>query len=261
MTPAQRPRVDLQTVSMRYFSPEGETEALGGLSLAVASGEFAAVVGPSGCGKSTILSLVAGVLRPTAGKVLVDGAPVAGPSRRVGYMLQRDHLFDWRTVTENCLLGPEVQGQSLKEAREQVEHLLEQTGLTGFRHAYPDQLSGGMRQRVALVRTLALNPDILLLDEPFSALDFQTRLTLADEVTAILRQRRTTAILVTHDIPEAISMSDRVIVLSGRPARVRGEYPIRFGEGLRPSPFEVRKDPVFMDYFQTIWKELQAHAS
>lgn len=260
MKAADRPRVELKNVAMRYFTPEGETEALAGLSLAVAPGEFVAVVGPSGCGKSTILSLIAGVLRPTAGQVLLDGRPVTGPSHRMGYMLQRDHLFDWRTVTQNCLLGPEVQGQDLRAARERVEHLLEQTGLTAFRHAYPDQLSGGMRQRVALVRTLAFSPDILLLDEPFSALDFQTRLHLADEVAAILRERGTTAILVTHDIPEAISMSDRVLVLSQRPARVQAEYPVRFETRPRPTPFEARRDPNYDAYFQAIWKELQRHA-
>ncbi|HLN65146.1 MAG TPA: ABC transporter ATP-binding protein [Symbiobacteriaceae bacterium] len=253
------PRIELRAVGMRYCSQDGETEALAGLDLAVAPGEFAAVVGPSGCGKSTILSLIAGVLRPTAGEVLVDGRPVAGPSRRVGYMLQRDHLFDWRTVEENCLVGPEVQGLDLRAARERVARLLEQTGLLPFRHAYPDQLSGGMRQRVALVRTLAIDPAILLLDEPFSALDFQTRLKLADEVAAILRAQGKTAVLVTHDIPEAITMADRVLVLTGRPARVRSEHLVRYAGPQRPTPFAAREAPEFSRYFQRIWEELQGH--
>jgi NitT/TauT family transport system ATP-binding protein len=253
------PSVELRAVSMRYLAQDGETEALAGLEMAVMPGEFVAIVGPSGCGKSTILSLIAGVLRPTAGSVTLDGRPVAGPSRRIGYMLQRDHLFDWRTVEENCLIGPEVQGLDPRAARQRVARLLEQTGLLAFRHAYPDQLSGGMRQRVALVRTLAIDPDILLLDEPFSALDFQTRLGLADEVAAILRAQGKTAVLVTHDIPEAITMADRVLVLTGRPARVQSEHAIRWAGPERPTPFKAREAPEFNPYFQRIWKELQGH--
>lgn len=255
------PRIELRAVGMRYFSRDGETEALRNLSLSVGDGEFVAVVGPSGCGKSTILSLIAGVLKPTEGQVLVDGRRVEGPSRRIGYMLQRDHLFEWRTVLDNCLIGPEVQGLDRGEALARIERLLRDTGLWPFRRAYPDQLSGGMRQRVALVRTLAIDPAILLLDEPFSALDFQTRLALTDEVAAILREHGKTAVLVTHDIPEAITMSDRVVVLSGRPATVRREHAICFGEGPdRLSPFQAREAPGFNRYFQQIWEELQAHA-
>lgn len=255
------PRIELRAVGMRYFSRDGETEALRNLSLSVGGGEFVAVVGPSGCGKSTILSLIAGVLKPTEGQVLVDGRRVEGPSRRIGYMLQRDHLFEWRTVLDNCLIGPEVQGLDRGEALARIERLLRDTGLWPFRRAYPDQLSGGMRQRVALVRTLAIDPAILLLDEPFSALDFQTRLALTDEVAAILREHGKTAVLVTHDIPEAITMSDRVVVLSGRPATVRREHAIRFGAGPdRLSPFQAREAPGFNRYFQQIWEELQAHA-
>lgn len=255
----QVPRIELRDVGMRYFSPQGETEALAGVSFAVAPGEFVAIVGPSGCGKSTFLSLMAGILRPTAGTVLVDGRPVTGPTRRIGYMLQHDHLFEWRTVLDNCLIGPEVQGLDLAAARERVTRFLQQTGLYPFRNAYPDQLSGGMRQRVALVRTLAIDPDILLLDEPFSALDFQTRLTLADEMAAILRQEQKTVVLVTHDISEAVTMSDRVLVLTHRPGRLKSEHIIRFSAPVRPTPFLARETPEYSRYFHRIWEELEFH--
>lgn len=251
------PRIELRQVGLSYLTRQGEVEALADISLAVAPGEFLSIVGPSGCGKSTLLSLIAGILRPTTGSVLLNGKPVVGPSRQVGYMLQRDHLFEWRTVLANCLIGPEVQGRNLTEARGRVERLLAQTGLAQFQHAYPEQLSGGMRQRVALVRTLAIDPDVLLLDEPFSALDFQTRLSLADEVWAILKREQKTAVLVTHDISEAVTMGDRVLVLSHRPARVKAEHMIRFAGSRRPTPLEARGAPEHNAYFQQIWGELE----
>jgi len=254
------PKVELQQVSMRYITGRGETEALRAVSLQVAPGEFVAVVGPSGCGKSTILSLVAGILKPTSGRIAIDGVPVTGPSRRVGYMLQHDHLFEWRSVLENCLLGAEIQGLDRQEARARAERLLGRCGLTDFLQAHPAQLSGGMRQRVALVRTLATDPQVLLLDEPFSALDYQTRLTLADEVSGILRAEGKTAILVTHDIGEAIAMADRVLVLSHRPTTVRAEHRIEIGSP-RPAPFVARQAVGFNGYFNTIWEELDVHAS
>lgn len=252
------PRIELRQVGLTYLSPRGETEALAEISLAAAPGEFLSIVGPSGCGKSTILSLVAGLLRPTRGAVLLDGMHVEAPTARVGYMLQRDYLFEWRTVMDNCLLGAEVQGLDLTKARQRVEHFLDRTGLSQFRDAYPDQLSGGMRQRAALVRTLAIDPDILLLDEPFSALDFQTRLTLADEMATILRQEGKTTILVTHDISEAIAMSDRVLVLTHRPARIKSEHLITYA-GERPTPFEAREAPEYPGYFRSIWDDLEVH--
>jgi len=250
------PRIALEQLSLTYLSPRGATHALAGVDLAVAPGEFVSIVGPSGSGKSTILSLIAGILTPTGGRVLLDGEPVTGPSRRVGYMLQRDYLFEWRTVRENCLIGPEVQGLSLREAGRRVDHLLEQTSLAAFASAYPDQLSGGMRQRAALVRTLAIGPDILLLDEPFSALDFPIRLTLADEMWALLRSERTTTLLVTHDISEAIALSDRVVVLSQRPGRVKAIHEIRFDAPERPAPFQARERPEYHEYFRRIWTDL-----
>src|SRR5262249_36413019 len=184
-------------------------------------GEFAAITGEGGCGKTPPLAAIPGPLRPTAGAVLIDGRPVAGPSRKVGYMLQQDYLFEWRTILENAVLGAEIQGLDMAAARQRATTLLTRYGLGRFLNHRPRQLSGGMRQRVALARPLVTEPDIVLLDEPFSALDSQTRLALADEVAEILRRERKTAILVTHDIGEAIGMAERVIVLSRRPGQVK----------------------------------------
>ena len=255
------PKVELRNVGLRYFGLEGETEALRAVSLKVAPGEFVAVIGQSGCGKSTLLSLISGILKPTEGSVLVDGAPVSGPSRKVGYMLQQDYLFEWRTILENAVLGAEIQGADMRQARERATQLLTRYGLGQFMHHLPRQLSGGMRQRVALARTLCTEPDVVLLDEPFSALDSQTRLALADEVGQILRRERKTAILVTHDIGEAVSMAERVVVLSRRPGRVKSDHAIRFGSAgsVRPAPFAARNAPEFNGYFNSLWKELEVH--
>ncbi|MBM3486792.1 MAG: ABC transporter ATP-binding protein [Alphaproteobacteria bacterium] len=254
-------KVELRDISLRYFTTESDTEALRSVSLNVGAGEFIAIVGQSGCGKSTLLSLVAGILKPTGGAVLVDGRPVTGPMRACGYMLQQDYLFEWRTVLENVLIGPEIQGLDMKAARERGVQLLRRYGLGEFIDYYPHQLSGGMRQRAALARTLCTEPDILLLDEPFSALDFQTRLALADEVSEILRRENKTVILVTHDISEAVSMADRVIVMSRRPGRIKAEHLITFAGagGTRPKPFKARHEPEFGRYFDTIWGELEIH--
>lgn len=255
------PKVELRRVNMRYFGLEGETEALKDISFSVAAGEFVAIIGQSGCGKSTLLSLISGILEPTDGTVLLDGKPVIGPSRKVGYMLQQDYLFEWRTILENAVLGAEIQGNDMAKARERATALLGRYGLGQFLGYLPRQLSGGMRQRVALARTLCTNPDVVLLDEPFSALDSQTRLALADEVTEILRREGKTAILVTHDIGEAVSMSERVIVLSRRPGEVKSDHAIRFAssDGGRPTPFAARNAPEFNRYFNTLWQELEVH--
>jgi len=255
------PKVELRDVGLCYFGMEGETEALNGISFKVAAGEFVAIIGQSGCGKSTLLSLISGILQPTDGTVLVDGKPVTGPNPRIGYMLQQDYLFEWRTILENTLLGAEIQGVDMAKARARATQLLTRYGLGQFLHHLPRQLSGGMRQRVALARTLCTEPDIVLLDEPFSALDSQTRIALADEVTDILRREGKTAILVTHDIGEAVSMSERVIVLSRRPGRVKSDHRIHFASanGNRPTPFAARNAPEFNQYFNALWQELEVH--
>jgi NitT/TauT family transport system ATP-binding protein len=252
--------VELRNVNLRYFGLTGETEALKDISLSISPGEFVAIIGQSGCGKSTLLSLISGILQPTGGAVLIDGKPVTGPSRKVGYMLQQDFLFEWRTILDNSVLGAEIQGADMRKARERAAQLLTRYGLGQFLYHLPRQLSGGMRQRVALARTLTTEPDVMLLDEPFSALDSQTRLALADEVTEILRRMGKTAILVTHDIGEAISMADRVIVLSRRPGQVKSNHAIRFASaGTRPAPLAARNAPEFNIYFNMLWQELEIH--
>lgn len=253
--PRRVPVVEVTGVRHRYHSPEGETLALDGVDLTVEEGEFVSIVGPSGCGKSTLLSLIAGLMRPAEGEVRVRGKPAALGSPRVGYMLQHDHLFEWRTVLDNCLLGLEVRRAVTPAARERVMRLLTECGLEGFARRYPAELSGGMRQRAALVRTLALDPELLLLDEPFGALDYQTRLRLEDEVGKLLKATGKTAILVTHDIAEAISMSDRVVVMSPRPGRIRRIVPVDLG-GASDGPLAARRSPRFSYYFDLIWKEL-----
>jgi NitT/TauT family transport system ATP-binding protein len=258
---AVSPKVELRNVGVRYFGWEGETEALQDISLSVEPGEFVAVIGPSGCGKSTLLSLIAGLFAATEGSVLVDGRLVAGPNRKIGYMLQQDYLFEWRTILDNVVLGAEIQGAPMAVARERARQLLTRYGLGQFLHHLPRQLSGGMRQRAALARTLCTEPEIVLLDEPFSALDSQTRLALADEIGEILRREAKTVILVTHDIGEAISMAERVIVMSRRPGRIKSNRAIRFASanGARPAPLAARNAPEFAGYFDTLWQELDVH--
>ena len=217
-------------------------------------GEFLSIVGPSGCGKSTLLSVIAGLVKPTGGRVLVEGEPVTGTSPHVGYMLQRDNLLEWRTILDNVLFGLEIQRAKTPENVARAQRLLETYGLAEFAQKYPRQLSGGMRQRVALIRTLAAGPDILLLDEAFSALDYQTRLAVTDDVYGILKKEGVTTLMVTHDIPESISMGDRVMILSARPARVQDILTIDFGP--ERTPLRCRSHPNFVKYFDYIWKEL-----
>lgn len=240
----------LSNVSLAYHTVAGETAAIQNLDLTVYDGEFLAIVGPSGCGKTTVLSLIMGLLPPTEGSIRFSREDL-----RLGYMLQRDHLLDHRTVEKNVLLGLEVQHRLTEESKARAFALLDTYGLGEFRAYKPQQLSGGMRQKVALIRTLALEPDLLLLDEPFSALDYQTRLNLSDEVYRIIRSERKSAILVTHDISEAVSMADRVAVFSARPARLKEVIEIGFPK--RMPPLERRSQPAFHDYFDRIWKELQ----
>ena len=216
------------------------------------------IIGPSGCGKSTLLSIISGLLAPTSGNVLIEGEQVTGPSKKVGYMLQKDHLFDWRTIMQNVLLGLEIQKSVTPSAKQYAEHLLRTYGLIEFAHKYPSQLSGGMRQRAALIRTLVTNPQILLLDEAFSALDYQTRLAVNDDIYDIIKKEHKTAIMVTHDIAESISMSDRVIVLTRRPGTVKSVHEINFQLDNR-TPLKSRKVPKFQNVFECIWKELDVH--
>lgn len=252
------PKVELRGVGLRYFGHEGETEALKDISISVAAGEFVAIIGPSGCGKSTLLSLISGIAKPTEGVALVDGLPVAGPNRKIGYMLQQDFLFEWRTVLQNAVLGAEIQGLPKRQATERAIDFLTRYGLAQFLHHLPRQLSGGMRQRVALARTLCTEPQVVLLDEPFSALDSQTRLALADEITEILRREAKTVILVTHDIGEAIGMAERVVVMSRRPGRIKSDHRICFAssEETRLTPLAARSRPEFAEYFNALWQEL-----
>jgi NitT/TauT family transport system ATP-binding protein len=253
--------VALRDVSLNYFTTERELLALRAVDFEVAPGEFVAIVGPSGCGKSTLLSLISGLILPSHGSVEIEGQAVQLPSPRVGYMFQKDTLLEWRTVLDNVLIGAEILGMERKAARERAIDLLTRYGLKDFLNSLPNHLSGGMRQRVALARTLFTRPELLLLDEPFSALDFQTRLALCDEVFAILKAERKTVILVTHDIGEAISMVERVLVMSRRPGSIKAQHRISFPSAgaQRPAPFEARKCPEFSQYFDAIWKELDLH--
>ena len=243
----------LDHVDMIYQTESSETEAVRDLNLTVDEGEFVALVGPSGCGKTTLLSMIAGLLPPTSGSVALDGAPVSPKSGSVGYMLQRDNLFEWRTIENNVLLGLSIQKKLTPENRRDALEMLEKYGLAEFRSHYPTQLSGGMRQRAALIRTLAFKPRLLLLDEPFSAVDFQTRMTVCDDVYSIIKSERKTAVLVTHDISEAVSMADRIIVLTKRPATVKTIFEIDIDA---PSPLAKRESPRFSEWFDRVWKEV-----
>ena len=249
------PLLEVKDVSYAYHTKSGETPALSHISFSVEKGEFLAIVGPSGCGKSTLLDMLCGLLTPEEGEILLNGKPLSESVTNIGYMLQKDHLFEWRTIYSNVLLGLEIQKKNSPNAREKVNHLLADYGLDKFRESRPSQLSGGMRQRAALIRTLALEPDLLLLDEPFSALDYQTRLSVGDDIGKIIKREEKTAILVTHEISEAISMADRVIILGKRPAAIKKIIPIVLTIDNR-TPFTSRSAPEFKNYFNEIWKEL-----
>jgi NitT/TauT family transport system ATP-binding protein len=243
----------MQNVGLTYQTPEGETIALKNVNFAIEKGDFVAIVGPSGCGKTSILSLISGLIKPTFGKILIDNKEIYGVSEKIGYMLQKDQLFDWRTVKDNVLLGLEIKRKKTPENVNYAISLLEKYGLNDFQKHYPHQLSGGMRQRVALIRTLAFKPEILLLDEPFSALDFQTRLAVCDDVYAIIKNEGKTSILVTHDISEAVSLADKIVILSHRPASVKSVHTIRID---KTTPLQKRESPDFAKWFNTIYKEV-----
>lgn len=241
----------LDKVSLTYFSDKGETQALSDITFDVNKGEFISIVGPSGCGKTTILSIIAGLIKPTSGSLTLGDKSKS----YVGYMFQKDNLLEWRTILGNVYLGLELQKTKTKENIEYVNSLLKKYNLWEFKDKYPRELSGGMRQRVALIRTLALKPTILLLDEAFSALDYQTRLDVCNDVYSIIKEEGLTAILVTHDISEAISMSDRIVILSNRPATIKNILDIdlkKFG-----TPLDRRESPKSHEYFETIWSDLK----
>lgn len=251
--------VKLNEVSLKYHTAQGETTALENVSFQIKKGEFIVLVGPSGCGKTTVLSLIAGILAPTHGEILFQGSPIDQSTRQqVGYMLQHDHLFPWSNIWNNARLGLKIQKKDTPEMQSYVDGLLVQYGLSEFKYSFPKQLSGGMRQRAALIRTLALQPSLLLLDEPFSALDYQTRIHVSDDIASIIRGQGKTAILVTHDISEAISLADRIIIFTQRPGKVKMILPVSFENAKTVT--EKRQSPEFAKYFDCIWKELDYNA-
>ena len=246
--------LSVENIKLTYQTMESETDAIKNVSFTVDKGQFVSIVGPSGCGKSTLLSCIAGLTVPTAGRIMLEGQEIKGVSPQVGYMLQTDNLFPWRSIYKNVLLGLEIQKKLTDESTAYVNELLKKYGLWEFRDSYPSALSGGMRQRAALIRTLAVRPRLLLLDEAFSALDYQTRVTVSRDVYNILRSENQTMIMVTHDIPEAVSMSDRIIVLSKRPATVALQTDTPFPK--QRDTLAVRTSNEYALCYDTVWKEM-----
>lgn len=244
----------LDKISLSYQTEKDEIRALESISFSVDEGEFVAIIGPSGCGKTSILSIIAGLLKPSGGEITIKGKPLEKGKTSIGYMLQKDELFPWRTIMENAYLPLEVKRDKSEKSKEKVNELLKKYGLWEFRKKYPRQLSGGMRQRAALIRTMASSPDLLLLDEPFSALDYQTRLAVCDDLYEIIRRENKTTVLVTHDISEALSTADRIIVLSKRPSKILNIHLINLNKEV--SPLKRREDPRFSKWFERLWREL-----
>lgn len=245
-----QPIVDVKNLTKNFYNKEGEVEVLKNINFSLNEGEILTILGPSGSGKSTILNILTKLLEPTSGEVNIKG--------NIGYMFQRDHLLEWRNIMDNITIGLEIQHQKTPQAISKIENLLKTYGLWDFRNMYPKELSGGMRQRVALIRTLAVNPDILLLDEPFSALDYQTRILVSDDIYKIIKNENKSTILVTHDISEAISMSDKIAVLSKRPATVKNIYDINLKITEKRTPIVSRSAENFKDYFNILWKEIDS---
>ncbi|MBE5735681.1 MAG: ABC transporter ATP-binding protein [Clostridiales bacterium] len=245
----------LDKVGLTYFSNKGETKALDNITFSIKKNEFVSIVGPSGCGKTTILSIIAGLIKPTSGEILIEDKEIVNSNIAIGYMFQKDELFEWRTIQSNIYLGLEIKKNLTAETKAYADNLLKKYGLWDFRHKHPSELSGGMRQRVALIRTLALQPKILLLDEAFSALDYQTRLNVCDDVYRILKDEGITSILVTHDLSEAISMSDKIIVLSKRPAIVESVHNV--DNDMTKTPLQRRDSIKSKELFDIIWRQLQ----
>ena len=243
----------INNISKKYHNQKEEITAIKDLTLEVKDGEFIAIVGPSGCGKSSLLSILCGLEKKSNGNIIFPNPHKS----KIGYMLQQDSLFPWLTIFENCLIGLKIEKKLTKENIKKVKDLLKTYGLKDFMDSYPKSLSGGMRQRVALIRTLAISPDILLLDEPFSALDYQTRLAVSDDVYRIIKKEKKTVIMVTHDLAEAISMAERIIVLTKRPAEIKKIFKINLTNA--KTPIENRKCKEFPIYYQEIWKEIDHH--
>lgn len=243
--------LEINNLKKIYHTKTQEILAVKDFSLDIKDGEFVAIVGPSGCGKSTILSILCGLEEKSGGDIILKD------NEKIGYMLQQDSLFEWRNILDNCLLGPEINKTLNDNSKKHVIDLLNTYGLKDFIYSYPDNLSGGMRQRVALIRTLANNPSLLLLDEPFSALDYQSRLSISDDIYNILRKEKKTMIMVTHDIAEAISICDRVVVLSERPAVIKNIYNIELEN--KSTPINNRNDKKFTYYYNLIWKDIDFH--
>lgn len=241
-------------VSLTYQSEISETQAVKDLSFTIQKGEFVAIIGPSGCGKTTILSLLAGLITPTTGSILLNGEKLINSDKKIGYMFQKDELFPWRTIEKNIYLPLEIKKDKTKKSLEFVKSLIDKYQLTDFIKSYPSEISGGMKQRVALIRTLAGNPEILLLDEPFSALDYQTKLLVCNDVYSIIKQEHKTAILVTHDISEALSMADKIIVLSKRPAQILNVH--NYTQDMSLTPLKRRENKNFGSEFEKLWREL-----
>ena len=248
--------LEVKNVSKKYQGKKEEILALENVNFTVGEGEFVSIIGPSGCGKSTLLSIIAGLESKSNGEIYIENEKVENISSKIGYMLQRDCLLEWRTILSNAMFGLEVKGLNTKENKEYVEDLLKKYSLFDFKDKYPSELSGGMRQRAALIRTLAIKPKILLLDEAFSALDYQTRIMVTNDIYSILKKENITAIIVTHDISEAISMGDSVVILSHRPAHIKKVVNINLSIPDR-TPFTSRQAPEFAGYFNEIWEDIQ----
>ena len=245
--------IELKQIYKSFYTDEGELLVLDDVNLSLEKGKILGILGPSGSGKSTLLNILTDLIAPTAGEVSIQG--------KIGYMFQKDHLLEWRNIMDNITIGLEIQKNKSEAAYARIEELLKNYDIWAFRNRYPRELSGGMRQRVALIRTLATNPDILLLDEPFSALDYQTRLMVSDDIYTIIRKEKKEAILVTHDIAEAISMADQIAVLSKRPATIKAVHDIILTTPGKKTPLAARNAPEFKDYFDILWKELEVYDS
>ncbi len=249
--------LELQQVSHYYFSKNSYTKALENISFSVQPGEFISLLGPSGCGKSTILSIIAKLIKHTSGNIKIKDTPLENSNEEIGYMLQQDYLFPWKTILNNILLGPKIQKRYDPAIENQAKKLLKEVGLGNVQKQYPEELSGGMRQRAALARTLMNDPAIFLLDEPFSSLDYQTKLKLEELVSNTLSAYNKTTILVTHDIGEAIAMSDRIIILTSHPGRISTMYEVPIELRIE-SPMAVRKHPKYQVLFDKIWQQLES---